>query len=292
MSIFQAASQYFALRSTPFIFISLGFVSAFCVALTSNAELAAAPQPDAFLEPLQAPIPWVEIERDLSDLEPAEQLHQLAQEYQIELPSGELHIQQKHLAQKLIALTALQYGVPPEIALSLSGHESAGWYMWRKNGQTQKNTNIFQGMEHSSDWGLMQLNDAAHPELFPRAQSDMRFNIVQGIAFLAELHGSIRGNMDQGFGEWDATLAAYHLGHRAYPAEYPRAIRYLQQIRQFGQRSGSLNSYLYKVRPHQSLGAIAQQELGAFSQWEAIQALNPEVDARSLRPGQYLRLPL
>jgi nucleoid-associated protein YgaU len=47
----------------------------------------------------------------------------------------------------------------------------------------------------------------------------------------------------------------------------------------------------YFVQPGDTLSHIAKRWFGDARQWQRIVAVNPQVDPRSLRPGQLLRLP-
>lgn len=139
---------------------------------------------------------------------------------------------QTELIKTVVGETADRYGVPRRIALGLSGHESGGWRMWQEaTGEVLQNQNPAVGdRQASSDWGVMQINDLAHPQAFPQAREDLRFNIDYGLRYLAALHRVYKGSLNQGFGDWDVTLAAYHLGHPPDAGEMPGALSYLSKI--------------------------------------------------------------
>ena len=139
---------------------------------------------------------------------------------------------QTELVKTIVSETADRYGIPRRIALGLSGHESGGWRMWQDaTGEVIQNQNPAVGdRQASSDWGVMQINDLAHPQAFPQAREDLRFNIDYGLRYLAALHRVYKGSLNQGFGDWDVTLAAYHLGHPPDADEMPGSLSYLSKI--------------------------------------------------------------
>ena len=142
---------------------------------------------------------------------------------------------QAELVKTVVSETALRYAVPRRIALGLSGHESGGWRMWESDsGEVLHNQNPAVGdRQASTDWGVMQINDLAHPEAFPQARQDLRFNVDYGLRYLAELHQIYRGSLNQGFGDWDVTLAAYpgegHSFGAQFEASMERSERFLRQ---------------------------------------------------------------
>ncbi|MHC4932403.1 MAG: LysM peptidoglycan-binding domain-containing protein [Planctomycetota bacterium] len=48
----------------------------------------------------------------------------------------------------------------------------------------------------------------------------------------------------------------------------------------------------YRIQEGDTLELIARKHLGAKSRWREIAALNPEVEAKRLRPGQKIRIPV
>ncbi len=184
-------------------------------------------------------------------------------------------------------------GVPRSLALAVSGHESGGWKMW--NQQVVSNTNQGDnGHVQSTDWGVMQINDKAHPQAFPRASKDLAYNIEYGLNYLAELHKVYQGSLNQGFGDWDITLAAYNLGHAPSPDEMPTAARYLDKLRSFLKQERLPFQLQYTVQPGDTLASISEQKLGRASHWQQLWQANNAImpSPSSLRVGQVLKLPL
>jgi nucleoid-associated protein YgaU len=50
-------------------------------------------------------------------------------------------------------------------------------------------------------------------------------------------------------------------------------------------------TWIYVVKAGDSLGGIAQKELGAFKRWTEIEALNPGIDSSTLRKGMQITMP-
>lgn len=160
------------------------------------------------------------------------QLNRLAWRHHLPLAKVSSETEQRRIIRTVVAHLADRYGVPRRVALGLSGHESGGWQMWDPATlEVIHGDNPAQGQRPASrDWGVMQINDRAHPAAFPRARRELAYNLDYGLRFLAGLHRVYAGDLRLGFGDWDATLAAYHLGHPPDGDELPGARRYLQQI--------------------------------------------------------------
>lgn len=192
-----------------------------------------------------------------------------------------------------VMASADRLGVPRALALAVSGHESGGWKMWEQNVVSNANR-ADSGNLLSTDWGVMQINDKAHPHAFPRASQDLAYNVEYGLNYLAELHQVYQGNLNQGFGDWDATLAAYNLGHTPTVDEMPTARRYLGRLRTFLKSERLPFRLSYTVQPGDTLASIAEQKLGRASRWQDIMQINSALltSPQSLRAGQQLEIPL
>lgn len=160
-----------------------------------------------------------------------ETLLAMAQKYGVTIPAGESMTQhQPAIVKAMVTAIAAKHDVPANVALGVSGHESGGWKMWQNvdKGLVVKGANL-----SSTDWGVMQINDGAHPKAFPRAKKDIEYNIEYGIKFLAEQHKRFSGSLNLGFGDWDKTLAAYNLGHSPSKSELPQAKQYIKGIKRY-----------------------------------------------------------
>lgn len=238
----------------------------------------------------------IAVDPTLATLPPHAQIKALAAKYQLSLKGQSLAEQQAKVSRYVIEQAARQQGVPADIALALSGYESNGWKMWHKVAERtpQRNLNLSpDGHLHSTDWGLMQVNDQAHPQAFPQAEHDLVFNVLYGLEYLSTLHQNSQGSLNLGFGSWDLTLAAYHLGHRPESDEIAYASSYIRRIRSYGKQHGLFNELLYTVQAGDTLGKIAAQQLDAFQRWPEILRKNPHLQGEParIRAGQTLRIP-
>lgn len=264
--------------------IALG--SALCVSLLGLSPVSASRQASAVAQQPQF---------SLAQATPTEQIQGWADSFDI--PAQKLNASvQSQVVQQLLVQEAAKYGVPRHVALALAGHESHGWQMWSapEHAEVLVNTNRnARGELHSHDWGVMQINDSAHPQAFPQAATDLQFNIQYGLAYLASLHDVAQASYNWGFGRWDGTLAAYHLGHRPRPHEQRRAQKYVSQIRRFAQRTGLIQSFPYVIQEGDTLGKIALKQWGDAGLWPQILAANPSMQLRpqQLRQGQTIQLP-
>jgi len=274
--------------------LGISFLVVYSPALASKINLRSSHQTHTVqIDPIKKRIDLKSDPR-ISQLPPQQQIQALAQKYNLEIKDSTLSQQQIQLARFLLEKAAEKYGVPHSIALALSGYESAGWQMWRKNALPQQNINYTGKHIHSTDWGLMQVNDKAHPQAFPQAQHDMVFNITYGLKYLADLHAQINGSMNLGFGDWDKTLAAYHLGHAPTPSEVAYASSYIQRIRDYAIEHQLITKLRYTIQRGENLGIIAENKLGAFSRWPELLILNPELknNPEAIRAGQDLLVPV
>ncbi|MEK7434130.1 MAG: transglycosylase SLT domain-containing protein [Cyanobacteriota bacterium] len=149
------------------------------------------------------------INNSFNNKNPKEQLNDLGRKYGVSNTTGNLNDYQSKVAKAIITQKAIEYGVPINIALAVSKHES-GMKMWNFS----SNDKVIQGKNKTStDWGVMQINDHAHAKAFPKVKDDMEANIDYGIKLLSKLHTRVSGSLALGFGNWDRTIASYNLGH-------------------------------------------------------------------------------
>jgi nucleoid-associated protein YgaU len=220
---------------------------------------------------------------NLSVYPPAQQLYMLSVKYPREkaaqtlAAAGTLSGQrQSRFIRATVRQQAHMHGVPEAVALGISGHESGGWKMWPRVHKKLSQRALFNqnfdpsGEVASTDWGVMQINDVAHPQAFPRARYDVEYNIAFGMALLAKTHGVYQGSLNMGFGVWDTTVAAYHLGHAPRPEEMEHTRQYIQKTQAVLQASGLRHTLNYTVMPGDTLDRIAQKQYGDASQWERI----------------------
>jgi hypothetical protein len=164
-----------------------------------------------------------------------QQLTQLGQKYGVNYTAGQsLETYQKRVIQQIVRVKAREHGIPEAIALAISKNES-GQQMWKNvsAGTLVEGRNIREGQLLSTDWGAMQINDKAHPGAFPRAKTDLEYNIDYGLAYLARQRDRVQGSLNLGFGDWDRTIASYNLGHNpGTERAYAIAERYVSHVRQ------------------------------------------------------------
>lgn len=140
---------------------------------------------------------------------PKDQIKELGAKYGVPYKGENLNTYQGAVAKAIITQKANQYGIPVNIALAMAKHES-GLKMWNFSA----NGKVIQGKNSTStDWGIMQINDHAHPKAFPNVKQSMEANIDYGLKLLSSLHNKIKGSLGLGFGNWDRTVASYNLGH-------------------------------------------------------------------------------
>jgi len=93
--------------------------------------------------------------------------------------------------------TADRLGIPREILMAIAFKEST-WRHYAKDGT------VLRGRWSPSDVGIMQINEKAHPNAFPQAAKDMRYNIEYGARYLKYQY--------ERYGNWDEAIAAYNYG--------------------------------------------------------------------------------
>lgn len=167
-----------------------------------------------------------------------QQLMQLGQKYGVAYTSGQsLASYQKRVVQQIVRVKAREYGIPESIALAISKNES-GQQMWKdlSAGTLVAGRNVREGQLLSTDWGAMQINDKAHPSAFPRAKTDLEYNIDYGLRYLARQRERVQGSLNLGFGDWDRTIASYNLGHNpSTERAYAIAERYVSHVHRHAQ---------------------------------------------------------
>lgn len=169
---------------------------------------------------------------------PRAQLVALGQKYGVPYTSGQDDKTfQKQVIQRVIRHKARAYGIPERIALAIAMNES-GQKMWSdlEKGTLVAGRNVRDGVLKSTDWGVMQINDKAHPRAFPRVKADLEYNIDYGLSYLARQRARIQGDLGLGFGDWDRTIASYNLGHNPSTARaYAIAERYVSHVQKRAQ---------------------------------------------------------
>jgi len=168
----------------------------------------------------------------LADITPTQQLNYLGQKFNVPF-NNNLDKYQQDVAKAVIKAKAKEYGVPLNIAYGIAGNES-GFKMWsdiQKNIPVQ-GKNKSGGVLRSTDWGVMQINDKAHPNVAEKAKYNMEVNIEYGLKFLAGRRNVAKGNLNLGFGDWDKTIASYNLGHSPSSAnDFKIAQNYVSRVK-------------------------------------------------------------
>ena len=98
---------------------------------------------------------------------------------------------------KLLSEAAERNQIPPEILMAIAFKES-NWRHYNRDGS------VLRGQWTPSDVGIMQINEKAHPAAFPRARTDMRYNIEYGARYL-------KWQFER-YGNWEEAVAAYNSG--------------------------------------------------------------------------------
>lgn len=106
----------------------------------------------------------------------------------------------KATMEKILNDFADRFGIPRPVLKAVAFHESS----WRqyKDGEPLGGHN-----STSTDWGVMQINDRAHPSAFPQAKTDILYNIEYGCEYLSSQY--------KRYGNWKDAIAAYNYGHAA-----------------------------------------------------------------------------
>lgn len=98
----------------------------------------------------------------------------------------------------LLSRAADKHGIPRPILKAVALRES-NWRQYDANGNPVAGRN-----PSTTDWGIMQINDYWHPQAFPRAMTDVAFNIEYGATYLASQY--------KRYGDWKDAVAAYNAG--------------------------------------------------------------------------------
>ena len=99
---------------------------------------------------------------------------------------------------ELLNRAADKYSISRSVFKAIALRES-NWRMYNSNGTTVSGHN-----STSTDWGIMQINDSAHPKAFPKAKSDIVYNIEYGAQYLSKQY--------RRYGNWYDAVAAYNAG--------------------------------------------------------------------------------
>lgn len=100
---------------------------------------------------------------------------------------------------RLITRVAGKFGIPAALLKGIAKLES-NWRQFDEKGQPVSGHNT----NGSSDWGILQINDKAHPGAFPKVKVDIVANLEYGAKYLA---GHYRK-----YGNWMDAVAAYNAG--------------------------------------------------------------------------------
>lgn len=98
---------------------------------------------------------------------------------------------------RMLSEVADRHGIPPEILMAIAYKESN----WRHYG---RDGGVLRGRWSPTDQGIMQINEKAHPNAFPRARTDMRYNIEYGARYLKYQF--------ERYKNWNDAVAAYNTG--------------------------------------------------------------------------------
>ena len=123
-----------------------------------------------------------------------------------------------YLVDQEIERAAERAQVPPDLLKAVAWQES-GWMHYSRAG-VQRNANRNKaGSVVSTDWGIVQVNDRAHPRAFPRARVDPRYNLEFGGRLLRSLY--------QETGDWERAIERYN----GINSAYPKAIKHHRSVK-------------------------------------------------------------
>jgi soluble lytic murein transglycosylase-like protein len=91
-----------------------------------------------------------------------------------------------------------KYGIPRPILKAIALRES-NWRQYDSSGNPVAGRN-----PTTTDWGIMQINDYWHPDAYPRAKTDIVYNILYGAKYLKGQHSR--------YGSWPDAVSAYNAG--------------------------------------------------------------------------------
>jgi len=111
----------------------------------------------------------------------------------------------KKAVETLIEQTAQKFNIPTGLLKAVKKLES-GWRQFDASGQPVQGVNRDKatGAVKSTDWGIGQINDKAHPDAFPRAKTDLVYNLEYGANYLS--------NLFKRHGNWRDAVASYNAG--------------------------------------------------------------------------------
>jgi hypothetical protein len=98
----------------------------------------------------------------------------------------------------LLDRAADKYGIPRPILKAVALRES-NWRQYDSGGNPVAGRN-----PTTTDWGIMQINDYWHPAAYPRAKTDIAYNIEYGAKYL-------EGQFSR-YGSWPDAVSAYNAG--------------------------------------------------------------------------------
>lgn len=110
-----------------------------------------------------------------------------------------------------------QHGLPPDLLKSIAWQES-GWQQYARGHVLRNENRGKDGRLLSTDWGIVQVNDRAHPEAFPRAKTDVRFCLNYAARLLQSLYKETH--------DWDRAVERYN----GINADYVKAIDHHRQV--------------------------------------------------------------
>ncbi|MBU6428761.1 MAG: lytic transglycosylase domain-containing protein [Cyanobacteria bacterium REEB65] len=104
---------------------------------------------------------------------------------------------------------ARAHGIPPDDLEAVAAAESS-WRQFDRSGQ------VLRGKVCPADQGIMQINQTAHPEAFPKAREDYLDNIAVGASILRQQYDR--------YHDWTAAIAAYNAGSVRFAKGSPRRL--------------------------------------------------------------------
>lgn len=123
-----------------------------------------------------------------------------------------------YLVDQEIERAAQRAQVPPEVLKAIAWQET-GWLHYSHSGVQRNSNRNKAGAVVSTDWGIVQVNDRAHPRAFPRARVDPRYNLEFGGRLLRSLY--------QENGTWERAIERYN----GINSVYPKAIKHHRALK-------------------------------------------------------------
>jgi len=97
-------------------------------------------------------------------------------------------------------------GLPAEIGWAIAWTESK-WTQFKSDGTPFSSNN-----ETSKDWGIMQINEDAHPDAFPQAKTDWKYNVEYGLKYALVKYNKAKTMYSDRTAIARATYSAYNTG--------------------------------------------------------------------------------